>query len=67
MDATTTAIFTATGISASSLTAFLQTIFGQALSFAIYVVETTWPFWLVLGLILVIIGVGRGMMHLNRR
>ncbi len=66
MDATTTAVFSATGISANQLTGFLQTIFGQALSFTIYTIETLWPFWLVLGLLLLIIGVGMAMMHRRR-
>lgn len=66
MDATTTAVFNSVGISASTLTGFLQTIFGQALSFTIYVVETIWPFLLVLMLVSIIIGVGYAMMHRRR-
>jgi hypothetical protein len=63
MDATTTAVFNATGISATSLTTFLQTIFGQALSFSIYVIETIWPFLLVVMLFGILVGIGYMMMH----
>jgi hypothetical protein len=63
MDATTTAVFNATGIDASTLTTFLQTIFGQALSFSIYVIETIWPFLLVVMLFGILVGIGYMMMH----
>jgi len=65
MDATTTTIFANVGLSASTLTAFLSNLFSQSLSFLIYTFETLWPFWLVIGLISLIVGVGFAIMHLR--
>jgi len=67
MGATTTAVFTAVGISATDLTTFLSTVFGQAVHFMIYVFETVWPYLLVLGLIGVIIGIAFAALRLGRR
>jgi len=64
MDATTTAIFTATGISATQATGFLQVIFSQALSFGIYVTELVWPYLLVAALLYTAWRVGRSLMGL---
>jgi len=66
MDATTTAVFTSVGISATTLTAFLSTVFNQALLFLIWTLETIWPFLLVLGLVGVIIGIAYAMLHRHR-
>jgi len=66
MDATTTAVFASAGVTPSTLTGFLQVVFNQALLFMIYIVETVWPFLLVLGLIGVIIGIAYAMLHKGR-
>jgi len=55
MDATTTAIFANVGISASSITGLMSTLFGQALSFTIYVMGVIWPYLLVIGLVYTVI------------
>jgi len=65
MDATTTAIFTATGISATQITAFLSSVFGQGLSFGIYVVETVWPYVLVAALLYTAFRVGRSLLGMS--
>jgi len=67
MDATTTAVFAAAGVTPSTLTTFLTTVFNQGISFMIYVFETVWPFLLVLGLISVIVGIAYGALRLTRR
>lgn len=66
MDATTTAVFASAGVSPSTLTNFLQTVFNQALLFLIYTIELVWPFLLVLGLIGVIVGIAYAMLHRHR-
>jgi len=66
MDATTTAVFSSVGLSPSTLTTFLQVVFNQALLFMIYILETVWPFLLVLGLIGVIVGIAYAMLHRHR-
>jgi len=65
MDATTTAVFTSVGISASTLTGFLSTIWNQALLFFIYAVETIWPFLLVAGLLALFVGVAYRMLRMH--
>jgi len=67
MDATTTAIFASAGVSPSTLTTFLTTVFNQGISFMIYTFQTVWPYLLVLALIGVIIGIAYGALRLSRR
>lgn len=67
MDATTTAVFASAGVTPSTLTNFLNTVFNQGISFMIYVFQTVWPYLLILGLISVIVGIAYGALRLARR
>lgn len=67
MDATTTAIFAATGVSSSTLQSFLNTMFSNGISFMIYVFTLIVPYLLVIGLIGLIIGLVYAVIHLFRR
>jgi len=65
MDATTT--LATVGISASTITTFLNTLFNQAINIMIYTFQMVWPYLLVLGIIGVVIGIAYGALHLTRR
>jgi len=67
MDATTTAIFAATGVASSTLTNFLNTMFSQGISFMLYVFGLMVPYLLVIGLIGMIIGLVYVVINLFRR
>ena len=65
MDATTT--LATVGISAGTITTFLNTLFNQAINIMIYTFQMVWPYLLVLGIIGVVIGIAYGALHLTRR
>ena len=65
MDATTT--LATVGISASTITTFLNTLFNQAINIMIYTFQMVWPYLLVLGIIGVVIGIAYGALRLTKR
>jgi len=67
MGTSTTAIFTAVGIDPTTISAFLQFLYQAGLNFAIYMVETAWPFLLVIGLFLFFWGIGSRWLHIGSR
>ena len=66
LDATTSAAFNSAGVSANTLYSFLQTVFGQAFSVMIWLIEAIWTFLLVLGVISVFVGIAYAMLHRHR-
>lgn len=59
-------VFAFTGVSSGTTTGFLQTLFNQALLFLLYILVAIWPFLLILGLIVVVVGIVYAIMHRHR-
>ncbi|HUD45136.1 MAG TPA: hypothetical protein VMR41_06335 [Patescibacteria group bacterium] len=51
LDASTTATFAATGLSASTIYGIFIGLVGQAVDFMLWLLQVTWPFLLVLAFI----------------
>jgi len=51
LDATTTAQFTALGLSASTIYSTFTTLAGTAVNFGLWLVQVQWPFLLIIGAI----------------
>jgi len=51
LDASTTAVFASTGLSAASIYATFTGLIGTAVSFGLWLVQVGWPFMLVVGFI----------------
>jgi hypothetical protein len=66
LDATTSAVLLSVGVSGATLYSFLATIFGQALSVGIWLVEAIWPFLLVVGILVLFVSVASKMLHWHR-
>lgn len=66
LDATTTAVLAAVGVSGSTLYGFLTTIFSQALTVGIWLVQAIWPFLLVAGILTLFVKVGGKMLGWHR-
>jgi hypothetical protein len=66
LDATTTAVLSAVGVSGTTLYGFLTLIFSQGLSVGIWLVEAIWPFLLVAGILVLFVKVAGKVMHWNR-
>lgn len=66
LDATTTAVLSSVGVTGSTLYAFFTTIFGQALSVGIWLVQAIWPFLLVVGILVLFVKVAGKMLHWHR-
>jgi len=67
LSATTTAVFTSVGLSASSIYSTFTALIGTAVDFMLWLVQVAWPFMLVLAFIYLIwrlahkfTGFGRG-------
>jgi len=68
MGATTTAVFTAAGLSASEIYGVFTGLVGSAVSFVLWLVQVSWPFLLTIAFIYLMwrlasryIGIGRGV------
>jgi hypothetical protein len=59
MNATTTAVFAATGLDASSIFALFVGLINTAVSFGLWLIQVAWPFLLVIGFILLMWGIAR--------
>jgi len=66
LDATTSAVLSASGVTGTTLYAFLTLIFGQALAVGIWLVEAIWPFLLVVGILVLFAKVASKMLHWHR-
>jgi len=66
LDATSSAVLSAAGVTGGTLYTFLTTIFGQALSVGIWLVEAIWPFLLVVGILVLFAKVASKMLHWHR-
>lgn len=66
LDATTTSVLASVGVSGATLYGFFTTIFGQALSVGIWLVEAVWPFLLVVGILVLFVAVASKMLHWHR-
>jgi len=51
MNATTTAVFTSLGISATDIYAIFNSLVGTSISFGLWLIQVSWPFLLVIGFI----------------
>lgn len=51
LDATSTAVFTATGLNASTIYGVFTSLIGTAVSFGLWLVQVSWPFLLVIAFI----------------
>jgi len=51
LDATTTAVFTSVGLSASGIYAVFVSLVGSAVSFGLWLVQVSWPFLLAIAFI----------------
>lgn len=49
LNATTTAVFDSVGISASTIYTTFTGLIGTAVSFGLWLVQVSWPFWLAIG------------------
>lgn len=65
-DATTTAVLASVGVSTATLYSFLNTLFSQGLSVGIWLVESIWPFLLVVGILVLFVSVASKMLHWHR-
>jgi len=63
---TTSAVLASVGVDATTLYSFFTTIFGQALSVGIWLVQAIWPFLLVVGILVLFVKVAGKMLHWNR-
>jgi len=63
LTATTTAVLASVGVSGTDLYTFLTTIFGQALSVGLWLVQAIWPFLLVVGILVLFVKVAGKMLH----
>lgn len=59
LDATTTAIFASTGLSASSIYSTFVALVGSATSFGLWLIQVSWPFLLVITFIYLMWGFAR--------
>jgi len=66
LDATTTAVLSSVGVSGASLYTFLTTLFSQALSVGLWLVQAIWPFLLVVGILVLFVKVAGKMLHWHR-
>lgn len=51
LDATTTAVFASTGLSASAIYAVFLSLVSSAVAFGLWLVQVSWPFLLVIAFI----------------
>lgn len=51
LDATTTAVFASTGLSASGIYAVFQGLVGSATAFGLWLIQVSWPYLLVIAFI----------------
>jgi len=51
LNATSTAVFNAVGLDASSIYTIFTTLIGTAVSFGLWLVQVSWPFLLAIGFI----------------
>jgi len=66
LDASTTAVFSSVGLSASSIYAVFTGLVGSAVAFGLWLIQVAWPFMLVIGLIYLLWGIARRFMHIGR-
>jgi len=66
LGATTTAIFTAVGLDASSIYNTFTSLIGSAVSFGLWVIQVSWPFLLVIAFIYVIWGLATKYLRFGR-
>jgi len=66
LDATTTSVLASVGVTGTTLYSFLTTIFSQALSVGIWLVQAIWPFLLVVGILVLFVKVAGKMLHWHR-
>lgn len=66
LDASTTAVLSAAGVTGTTLYTFLTTLFSQALSVGLWVVQAIWPFLLVVGILVLFVKVAGKMLHWHR-
>jgi len=66
LDASTTAVFSSVGLSASSIYSVFTGLVGSAVAFGLWLIQVAWPFMLVIGLIYLLWGIARRFMHIGR-
>jgi len=66
LNASTTAVFSATGLSAETIYDVIVSLIGTAVNFGLFLVQTYWPFMLVLGFIGLLIGIAKKYMGATR-
>jgi len=54
LDATTTAVFASTGVSASGVYNVMTSLISMSVSFGLWLIQVTWPFMLVIAFIYLI-------------
>jgi len=59
LSATSSAVFTSIGLSASSIYATFVALIGTAVDFGLFLVQVSWPFLLGIGFILLMWGLAR--------
>jgi len=66
LNASTTAVFNSTGLDAQSIYDVIVSLIGTAVNFGLFLVQTYWPFMLVLGFIGLLIGIAKKYMGATR-
>lgn len=66
LDATTTAVFSSVGLSASSIYSVFVSLVGSATSFGLWLIQVSWPFLLVIAFIYLIWRLARMFTHFGR-
>lgn len=51
LDASSTAVFTATGLNATTIYSVFVSLIGTAVSFGLWLIQVSWPYLLVIGFI----------------
>jgi len=66
LNATTTAVFSSIGLDASTIYSTFTGLVGTAVSFALWMIQVAWPFYLGIGLIYLLWRVAKAFTHIGR-
>jgi len=66
LDATTTAVFASTGLSASTIYNVFSALVGSAVAFLLWMIQVAWPYLLVIAFILLMWKLANKYLHVGR-
>jgi len=67
LTATSTAVFTSIGLSASTIYSVFVSLVGSAVDFGLFLVQVSWPFLLGIGFIMLMWGLAHKFLGMARR